>query len=143
MDLLYLNQVAQGVHSVDDLVALIREHGTDARRDVLWRVSFMADQAGATPDDASVAIANAGLDSNYSPSWLPSDGPFRTTIDTSNIADDLIVSELRFLIALYTIADNRRRVECGAPDCQHWWHQDLGDADALREVRRHIKRHGA
>ena len=143
MDLLYLNQVAQGVHSMDDLVSLIREHGADAGRDVVWRISFMADQAGATAEDASPAIANAGINSDFSPSWLPSGGPFRIPIDTSKIADDQIASELRFLISLYTIADNRRRVECGAPNCQHWWHQDLGDPDTLNEVRRHLKRHGA
>jgi hypothetical protein len=98
----------------------------------LTRLSFMADQASACNDDIPVAIASAGLGSQYLAPWTPT---HRGSFQARNLTDQELIDAFRYLVEVFRIADARRRVKCGAPDCYHWWHQDLGNEDVLREVR--------
>lgn len=127
MDLLYLNQVAQGVRSLDESMRLIQSDILSGRHAIQY-LAFMADQASAEDADMEMAIASAGLPHGFSVPFQPSN---RRVAD---VADEEVASAFRYLLELYRIADKRRRIQCGAPNCGHWWHQDLSDPQILCAV---------
>lgn len=127
MDLLYLNQLAQGVRSLDESIRLIQSDILSGRRAIQY-LAFMADQASAKDADVEMAIVSAGLPHEFSVPLQPSK---RRVAD---VADEQVTSAFRYLLELYRIADKRRRIQCGAPNCGHWWHQDLSDPQILCAV---------
>jgi len=127
MDLLHLNQLAQGVRSLEESITLI-ERDILSGRNAIQYLAVMVDQASAEDADMEIAIANAGLPLGFSVPLKPSK---RRVAD---VADEEVASAFRYLLELFRIADKRRRIQCGAPNCGHWWHQDLSDPQILRAV---------
>ena len=48
-----------------------------------------------------------------------------------NAADQAAVDAMRLVLALFAIADDRRRTTRCAQGCSHWWHGELSDVDAV------------
>jgi hypothetical protein len=131
-----LNQIAQGVlpaQSGDDWFLAASE---PAQRDILRLLAHMILQARATTDDVQVAIAQSGLKPSYTPCVQLLNG--RLNIQLSKVVrlpEAELLKSFQLLIALFMIADDRRRIECDN-QCEHWWHTNLSDEETLKRIRR-------
>ena len=81
----------------------------DDQLSVLQTLEFMAHQAHATRADVRAALARAEVERSFQPARAP-----------DRDSDD-ILGQYRYLMALYSVADERRRIQC-AGQCSHWWH---------------------
>jgi hypothetical protein len=112
----YLNEVAQGKRTVVAATATFDTLPDSERTAALSLLAFMAGQAKATSEDVQRALASLGFGADFQPVWTPLPGiilPLR-----ENSTDP---QQFRYLLALFSIADGRRREAC-AGKCGHWWH---------------------
>lgn len=102
---------------------------------VLCQLASMFQQAGATVHEVNGAIALSGLKASFTPCVLMARG--RVSIQAAKVIS-LPGYEwekaFRLFLALLAISDARRRRLVCKGVCNHWWHQDLSDGEAV--VRR-------
>ena len=130
--MLRLNQIAQGVIPVEDEIARLSTRPFAERAATFNQLRFMISQAGASPADVAVATRNAGLVDQPHSSLLPDGEMFVFGGSFPEEVLGRLEPNLHFLVALFRIADARRREACGG-ECQHWWHADLSDPDILEQ----------
>ena len=136
LDYLYLNQVAQNVVTLGDATREFRDLDSDARSDVMHRLYLMTHQSHPLPDEVPVAITQSGLKPTFTPCVMLSDGNIESQLSRiAKLPDNELDKAFLLVLALFRIADNRRRQFCGN-NCHHWWHQDLSDDAVVREVTR-------
>lgn len=128
-----LNQIAQGVRSVDEGLHLITR--SDAAEDLWLALRMMIRQAHPTALDVEEAIVSAGLKPTYTPCvlLLKDQRPHQTQRVTA-LPENEFEKAFRLLLAVFVIADRRRQQSCPV-SCQHGWHHDFADADVLAEIR--------
>jgi hypothetical protein len=130
-DQVHLNEVAQGLRSLDESCSTFMSKSTDEQLVILRELAFFCREASANRWDVRRAIKQAGLPTHFHPLWRPgrkwsSFGEnFGTTKRGKRILDELNPQELSrqydYLMRLFTIADATRRRFCGS-NCGHWWH---------------------
>jgi hypothetical protein len=134
-DELLLNQVAQGVLTAGDGATWFQALQADCQREVLRWLANMATQAGARTEDAEPAIRTAGLKPTLTPCVLLTKEYLPVQLaKIVNLPAGESLKSFRLLMALFQIADARRRAIRCAGGCSHWWHRDLADAGVVDEL---------
>ena len=136
LDLLYLNQIAQGVVPLNEALDAYRVLPPSERSDAIRRLSLMVHESHPRPAEITDAIRASGLKPTFTPCIMLVAGS-STYGQLSRIAglpDDELDKAFVLLMQLFQIADSRRRESCG-DSCYHWWHQDLSDDFVLRELK--------
>ncbi|QDT26447.1 hypothetical protein Enr10x_17510 [Gimesia panareensis] len=130
-----LNQIRQGVIVDAEGEAWFAGLEAAEQKSVLYQLNYICMQAGPTPADVLPAIEHAGLKPTFTPCVMLQHGKLR---EASSRALQLPSAEylklFRLLMALFKIADQRRRELCGT-HCRHWWHQDLSNEEILLSIR--------
>lgn len=132
-----LNQVALGWTPLEELVSQFREWSESEQRLVLEALGYMMVQAGAADADGPSAVARSGVRATRTSSVLLAKGPLLSRFaQIRSLPKTELEDGLKLGIALFSIADERRRSTRCAGGCTHWWHGDLTDADdVIRRVR--------
>lgn len=121
-----LNRLGQGTVSEHEGCQWFGHLAGDEQREVLNRLWYFAAQAGAQEGDVADAIVRAKLKATFTPCVLLKNG--RLKIQVAKLLD-LPHAErersFRLLLALFQIADERRRSTTCATGCSHWWHTTI------------------
>jgi hypothetical protein len=133
--LIFINQVAQGVHSISELMTWYDGLTPEYQLVTIKALRDMIFNARPEPEDASEAITRSGLKPTFTPCVLLAKGASREQI---NKIADLPKAEqgkaLLLLLSLFQVADRRRRSQEVGDVERHWWHRDLGDPKIVREI---------
>ncbi|MBN68960.1 MAG: hypothetical protein CME32_06775 [Gimesia sp.] len=130
-----LNQIRQGVIPDAEGQAWFAALEAAAQKSVLYQLNFICQQAGPTTADVLPAIEDAGLKSTFTPCVMLQRGKLReASAKALQLPSNEYLKLFRLMIALFKIADQRRREFCGA-QCRHWWHQDLSSEEVLQSIR--------
>ncbi|CAL9612930.1 DUF5958 family protein [Streptomyces sp. enrichment culture] len=120
-----LNELAQGLRPVSDGIEWFDGLSREAQSEVLSLLRHHCVQARAVAEDASDSIRRSGLRPTHTPAVLMSRG--RIDEQLGKIAALTPLDErrkaFRLLVAVFTIADARRRERFCADGCSHWWHR--------------------
>ncbi|MPY35184.1 hypothetical protein FNH09_29255 [Streptomyces adustus] len=113
-----LNELAQGLRPTAEGVEWFEGHSEDDQRKVLHALVLFCHQARACEDDVPESIARSGIRPTHTPAVMLAKWRFGMP--------DLPAHELgksfRLLVALFGIADTRRRTLRCAGGCGHEWH---------------------
>jgi hypothetical protein len=136
-ELIFLNQVAQGVRSVNDINFWF-EKLTPARRSLILKmVGQMIQNARPELEDGLEAVKQSGLKPTFTPCVLLTKGANREQIKKIlTLSAPEQNKSLILLLSLFRIADQRRRIREPDASERHWWHRDLGNSGVLDEIRR-------
>jgi hypothetical protein len=118
-----LNQIAQDIIPFEKGLAWFKTLSSDEKREVIRSLCRMSIQEAHYLDsEIDLAIAISGLKPTHTPCVLLKKGKeyLRKTIE---LPEKEQIQSFCLLIALYSIADKRRREKCGE-NCHHWWHTD-------------------
>jgi hypothetical protein len=132
---LLVNQIAQGVCPAREGEEWFSALPENEQQEVLRGIANMAVQAGARRDDAEDAVRRSGLKPTVTPCVLLTKE--NLPVQLAKIVN-LPAGEYRkaytLLMALFQIADARRRVIQCAGGCSHWWHRDLSNGRVVEEL---------
>ncbi|WP_103355357.1 DUF5958 family protein [Amycolatopsis sp. CA-128772] len=118
-----LNELAQGLRSLDDETRWFERQDPAVRRAILAELAFYAWQARAAEQDRDAAIRRAGIKPGDTAAVLLRAGvPHVQLRKICALPDYQQVPAFRLLAALFGVADDRRRAQC-AGQCTHPWHQ--------------------
>lgn len=135
MEEIRLNQLAQSVGAIEGGEEWFRARDLAKQRGILRALACFAAQAGAGPSDADAAIARSGLRPGHTPAVLLRGGRLRMQV-AKILALPAGEHEraFRLLLALFAIADARRRsLQCSG-GCSHSWHRDLSDSAVAASI---------
>ncbi|NKC16808.1 MAG: hypothetical protein GKR94_32830 [Gammaproteobacteria bacterium] len=140
---IYLNQLAQGIKSVNKAVEWFVDLADNFQLDVLTKLAFFILQAGGLGRDVEEAIFLSGLRKTYTPCQLllkaqrdePEGNILLKQVLTKaiNLPENERQKSFRLLLALFSIADKRKRSRGLDPD-KYWWHRDLSDDVIVDEI---------
>lgn len=140
---IYLNQIAQEVVTLEEALQWFKNLEQEEQMDTFRTLLFILLQAGAVADDADNTVAKSGLRPTFTPCVLllkaQREQPFAPAAlqevlwKIANLPANEKEKSFRLLIALFQVADARRRERCFEPE-RHWWHQDLSDEKVVAEV---------
>ncbi|MDH2394057.1 DUF5958 family protein [Streptomyces sp. HNM0663] len=120
-----LNELAQGLRRMSEGIEWFDGLGQEEQSEVLLFLRHHCVQAGAVAEDVPESIRRAGLRPTHTPAVLISRG--RIDEQLGKIAGLVPLDErrkaFRLLIAVLTIADERRRERFCSGGCSHWWHR--------------------
>lgn len=134
---LLLNQAIQDVLPVDALVKQFTDADADEQLALLRELATIISQAGVQPGDVDAAIANAPVKPTSTPAVLLRQGPLHVQLArVLNLPPSERSRSLYVLLALATIADERRRETQCDLGCTHWWHRDLSNPAVVADIRR-------
>ena len=139
-ELILLNQATQGVRPVSMFSAWFEALPQDRRRLVLEKFAEMIRHARPLESDGTAAVENSGLKSSLTPCVVLAKGANRTQLTklcSLPKSEQGIV--LVLFVFLFRIADQRRRDKEQGSSERHWWHQNLGDAVVVEEIRRRYR----
>jgi len=136
LDLLYLNQIAQGVGPLNQALDAYRVLSPSERSGIIHLLSMMIDQAHPCASEITDAIRASGLKPSFTPCVMLVSGSSRYSQLSmlADLPDDELDKVFVLLMHLFQIADSRRRASCG-DTCYHWWHQNLSDETVVRELQ--------
>lgn len=139
-ELILLNQAAQGVRPMSALSAWFETLPQARRRLVLEKFVEMIHHARPLESDGTAAVENSGLKSSLTPCVVLAKGANRTQLaKLCSLPESEQGKALVLLLFLFRIADQRRRSKEQDSSERHWWHQNLGDAAVLEEIRRRYR----
>jgi len=140
---MYLNQIAQEVVPTDEALQWFNDLKDSEQLDMFQILLFIILQAGALADDADRAVTKSGLRPTFTPCVLlykvQREQPFsqsalqQVLLKIVNLPANEKEKSFRLLIALFQVADARRRERCFEPE-RHWWHRDLSDKNVVAEI---------
>jgi hypothetical protein len=121
---LQLNRIAQGLIPLDVGVAWFEKLTVTEQSSILRDLEYIAQQAHPTAAELPMAIASSGLKKTFTPCVV------LLTAVTTRVAISRIASlpaaehlkSFRLLLALFSIADARRRASQCKDGCTHEWH---------------------
>ncbi|WP_158574165.1 DUF5958 family protein [Streptomyces triticagri] len=118
-----INEVAQGLRSLDDAVAWFSSLGRIEQKDVLRDVVHCALQAHATVDEAREGLLRSGVKPTMTPAVLVVREPIRGQMGKIlDLPPDEYEKSLRVLLSTFAVADTRRRRDECRGTCTHAWH---------------------
>jgi hypothetical protein len=119
----HLNEIGRSI-LVEAGVNWFRSLDDKTKTAVLIDLVMFALQAGARPSDAEPAIARSGLKPTFTPCVLLKRSPLSSSLaKIRQLPPNEQEKSFRLLVALYRIADDRRRSTRCAGGCSHWWHE--------------------
>ena len=123
MNARYLNEVAQGLRSLEESLAAFERLSHDEQLAVLQILEFMTHEAHPASGDVTTALGRIQAEPSFRPAWLPDTSGIHFVTDQHYAKRDAtdLLGQYRYLMALFSLADGRRRVDC-AGRCSHWWH---------------------
>ncbi len=134
-DEIFVNQVVQGVRSVDDGIVWFSDLSQVLQQAVLRKLSYYALQSGAMQADVVEAISRARLRPTLTPCVLLQKGDPRSQVaKIISLPRNEYVKAFRLLLQWFAVADERRRSARCTGGCKHWWHWDLGNDEVLAKV---------
>src|SRR5215216_5462575 len=112
MDTRYLNEVVQKLRTFDESLAAFERLSREEQLAVLGVLEFMAHQAHATSKDVPAALIRGLLEPSFRPAWQPDTSGIYFATDAHYAKRDMtdLLQQYRYLMALYSVADERRRV---------------------------------
>ncbi|MFE5815661.1 DUF5958 family protein [Streptomyces sp. NPDC056479] len=113
-----LNELAQGLRPTAKGVEWFEGLTEDDRRKVLHTLVLFCGQARAREDDVSESIARSGIRPTHTPAVMLT--KWRFGMDQLPAYE--LTKSFRLLVALFSIADTRRRTLYCAEGCSHEWH---------------------
>ncbi|MFF9179271.1 DUF5958 family protein [Streptomyces sp. NPDC014793] len=116
-----LNELAQGLRSVDEGVLWFKGLSEGDRRKVLHAVVLFSEQARARKEDVPDSIARSGIRPTHTPAVMLTKWRF----GMEALPSYELTRSFRLLVALFSIADTRRRALHCASGCSHAWHNLL------------------
>jgi hypothetical protein len=143
--IIYLNQLAQTIKPWDKGKEWFLSLPTDVQLEVLNTLSYLILQAGANGKDAELAVNFSSLKPAYTCCQLllkvAKDGPIGSSVLQLMLSKIVNLPEYErgksfiCLIALFSVADKKRRKKGIFPD-RYWWHRDLADEKVVQEIIR-------
>ncbi|MEU3402183.1 DUF5958 family protein [Streptomyces filamentosus] len=129
-----LNQLAQGIRPLDQGVDWFGSLDGAEQFEVLRDLAGFCIQARALIEDGPEAIRRAGIRPTHTPAVLITRGHLAEQLaKIINLPQDERVKAFRLLVALLSVADERRRARFCAQGCSHAWHHlgtDVGTGAA-------------
>ncbi|MFF0400072.1 DUF5958 family protein [Streptomyces sp. NPDC005248] len=126
-----LNELAQGLCPMSEGIEWFDDLGPEGQSEVLLFLRHHCVQARTVAEDAETSVRRSGLRPTHTPAVLISRG--QIDVQLGKIAGLKPVDErrkaFRLLIAVLSVADERRRERFCSGGCGHWWHH-LSAADA-------------
>ncbi|MFE9099071.1 DUF5958 family protein [Streptomyces sp. NPDC007264] len=113
-----LNELAQGLRPMAQGVEWFEGLSEDDRRKVLHALVLFCGQARACEDDVPESIARSGIRPTYTPAVMLTKWRF----GMAGLPAYELTKSFRLLVALFSIADTRRRALHCADGCGHEWH---------------------
>lgn len=113
-----LNELAQGLRPTAEGVEWFEGLSEDDRRKVLHTLVLFCGQARAHQDDVPESIARSGIRPTHTPAVMLTKWRF----GMEDLPTHELTKSFRLLIALFGIADTRRRTLRCAGECGHEWH---------------------
>ena len=118
-----LNRVAQGIDPVAQLTSAFDIWPGQEQRDAVRRLVQHALQAGARAEDAAAAVVASGVKPRRTAAVLVVKPGLEAQLNKIvNLPETELRDGLLFALALFAIADRRRRATQCAGGCSHWWH---------------------
>jgi hypothetical protein len=119
----YLNRLAQELDSERGGLQWFGQLADNEQREVLSRLWLFSAQAGARECDVDAAIARAKLKATFTPCVLLKGGRLKVQVaKVLNLPHVEYGKSFRLFLALFKIADERRRRTDCQNGCSHWWH---------------------
>ena len=121
---LQLNRIAQGLVPVAEGIAWFEGLGSDEQDAVLRVLVLITVQAHPLKSEVEPAIREAKLKPTFTPCVMVSKAPIpkKGFHKFGNLPPQEWVKTFRLLIALFSIADRRRRETSCRNGCSHAWH---------------------
>jgi hypothetical protein len=121
---LQLNRIAQGLLPISEGIAWFDALAQDEQEAVLRTLAYITSQSHPLANEVEPAMAQAGLKSTFTPcvvvlkAPLPEKGCQRLP----GLPRDEWLKSFRLMIALFALADRRRRETSCRNGCTHDWH---------------------
>ncbi|MFE9932600.1 DUF5958 family protein [Streptomyces sp. NPDC005533] len=115
-----VNEVAQELRTLDEGAAWFCRLSPADRREVLRLVGGYAMQAHVTAADSRAGVARSGVRPTANPAVMICMDPPRSGF--CGLPADEHVTAFRVLVAVFGVADTRRRRTCCKGACGHAWH---------------------
>ncbi|CAL9570714.1 hypothetical protein SUDANB108_04857 [Streptomyces sp. enrichment culture] len=115
---LVLNELAQGLRPTTEGVEWFEGLSEDDQRKVLHSLVGFCGQARACEDDVPESIARSGIRPTHTPAVMLTKWRF----GMAALPAYELTKSFRLLVALFSIADTRRRTRHCADGCGHEWH---------------------
>jgi hypothetical protein len=130
---LRLNQISQGLISEADGNAWYESLQSDERALTLQVLARICAQSHPRAGEVPAAIARAGLKATFTPCVLArrDPRPERSFFQITALPPEEQVKSFRLLLALFSIADQRRRETQCRDGCTHEWHNLPTEAESL------------
>ncbi|RSO09979.1 hypothetical protein DMH26_00285 [Streptomyces sp. WAC 05379] len=122
-----LNELAQGLRPAAESVEWFEGLAEDDQRKVLHTLVLFCGQARACEDDVPESIARSGIRPTHTPAVMLTKWRF----GMARLPAYELTKSFRLLVALFSIADTRRRTLYCADGCGHEWHNL---SDRLRDA---------
>lgn len=120
---LKINQIAQGLMSLEDGLKWFDGVTADSRADIMRSLDLCIFQSHPSIDDIEQGIKKSGLKESYSPCVLIRKKPFN---QVRQKILEMPALDLRrgfiLLISVFSVADSRRRMTQCKGECGHDWH---------------------
>ncbi|MER5199283.1 DUF5958 family protein [Streptomyces sp. NPDC002755] len=113
-----LNELAQGLRPTTEGVEWFEGLSEDDQRKVLHSLVGFCGQARACEDDVPDSIARSGIRPTHTPAVMLTKWRF----GMAALPAYELTKSFRLLVALFSIADTRRRTRHCAYGCGHEWH---------------------
>lgn len=134
-DRIQINRWARAPQAKDTALQWFASVDDDTRKETLRETGMMATQAGCSPGDVVDAAQRWSLPQGCTPCVLMSKPNPRTQLaKVLTLPKSEWPRSFALLLALLSVADDRRRRTQCQPHCSHWWHQNLGSADVVRSI---------
>lgn len=121
-----LNELAQGIRPVSEGVAWFAGLAEEQQRLVLVELAQFCIQARAVETDVEKAIERSGIRQTHAPAVLLS----RWRLHMPELPSYDRARAFPLLVALFAVADTRRRERYCADGCSHEWHNLAGHPEA-------------
>ncbi|MDV5147351.1 DUF5958 family protein [Streptomyces sp. SBC-4] len=113
-----LNELAQGLRPQTEGVEWFESLSEDDQRKVLHALVLFCGQARARQDDVPESIARSAIRPTHTPAVMLTKWRF----GMERLPAYELTKSFRLLVALFSIADTRRRALHCAEGCGHEWH---------------------
>ncbi|MDX3574582.1 DUF5958 family protein [Streptomyces sp. ID05-47C] len=113
-----LNELAQGLKTPAEGVEWFESLSEDDRRKTLHALVLFCGQARAREQDVPESITRSGIRATHTPAVMLTKWRF----GMEALPAYELTKSFRLLVALFTIADTRRRTLYCAGECGHAWH---------------------
>ncbi|MER8047659.1 DUF5958 family protein [Streptomyces sp. NPDC094032] len=113
-----LNELAQGLRSTAEGIEWFEGLSEDDQREAVHALVLFCDQARAREADVPESIARSGIRPTHTPAVMLMKGRF----GMAQLPAYELTKSFRLLVALFGIADSRRRALYCVDGCGHEWH---------------------